>query len=143
VGGAAVLLASNKVKQKMKKFAAHMMDANEEDLEVGGGRVFVKGSPDRGLPIAEVVVAAHAATNLPPDTEPGLEAQAFFEPPNFSFPFGVHAAVVEVDSETGDIEIKSYVAVDDCGNIISPLLVRGQVHGGVAQGIGQAVYEEA
>jgi carbon-monoxide dehydrogenase large subunit len=142
VGGAAVLLATNKVKQKMKKFAAHLMDASEEDLEIGAGRVYVKGSPDRGMSVTEVAGAAYGAQNLPPDTEPGLEAQAYFEPPNFSFPFGVHAAVVEVDGDTGEIEIKKYVAVDDCGTVISPLLVDGQVHGGVAQGIGQALFEE-
>ncbi|MHB8575733.1 MAG: xanthine dehydrogenase family protein molybdopterin-binding subunit [Dehalococcoidia bacterium] len=142
VGGAAVLMAANKVKEKMKKFAAHMMDANEDDLEVGGGRVFVKGSPDRGVGMAELVGAAYGAMSLPPDTEPGLEAQAYFEPPNFSFPFGVHAAVVEVDAETGEIAITKYVAVDDCGTVISPLLVDGQIHGGVAQGIGQALFEE-
>jgi carbon-monoxide dehydrogenase large subunit len=142
VGGAAIYMSVQKVKEKMKRFAAHMMDANEADLEVGNGKISVKGSPDRSVPIGEVVAAAYNAFALPPDTEPGLEAVSYFEPPNFTFPFGVHAAVVEVDGDTGEIALKRYVAVDDCGRIISPLLVAGQVHGGVAQGVGQAFYEE-
>lgn len=142
VGGAAIVMSVNKVKEKMKRFAAHLMDANEADLEVSNGKVWVKGSPDSSIGFAEVVGAAYNATNLPPDTEPGLDATSYFEPPNFTFPFGAHVAVVEVDSSTGEVTIKRYVAVDDCGTIINPLLVDGQVHGGVAQGIGQALYEE-
>ncbi|HLZ71939.1 MAG TPA: molybdopterin cofactor-binding domain-containing protein [Dehalococcoidia bacterium] len=142
VGGAAILMSINKVKEKMKKFAANMMDANEDDLDVSGGRVWVKGSPEKGVSIGEVAAAAYFPAAFPPDTEPGLEATSYFEPPNFAFPFGVHAAVVEVDSDTGQIALKKYVAVDDCGVVISPLLVAGQVHGGVAQGVGQAFYED-
>jgi len=142
VGGAAIVMSVNKVKEKMKRFAAHLMDANEADLEVSNGKVWVKGSPDRSVGLAEIVGAAYNATNLPPETEPGLEATSYFEPPNFTFPFGVHIAVVEVDSTTGDVQLKRYIAVDDCGVVINPLLVDGQVHGGVAQGIGQALYEE-
>ena len=118
------------------------MDANEADLEVSNGKVWVKGSPDRSVGLTEIVGAAYNATNLPPETEPGLEATSYFEPPNFTFPFGVHIAVVEVDSTTGDVQLKRYIAVDDCGVVINPLLVDGQIHGGVAQGIGQALYEE-
>jgi carbon-monoxide dehydrogenase large subunit len=142
VGGAAIVMSVNKVKEKMKRFAAHLMDANEADLEVSNGKVWVKGSPDRSVGLAEIVGAAYNAINLPPETEPGLEATSYFEPPNFTFPFGVHIAVVEVDSATGDVQLKRYVAVDDCGVVINPLLVDGQIHGGVAQGIGQALYEE-
>ncbi len=142
VGGAAIVMSVNKVKEKMKRFAAHLMDANEADLEVSNGKVWVKGSPDSSIGLAEIVGAAYNATNLPPETEPGLEAFSYFEPPNFTFPFGVHIAVVEVDGATGEVAFKRYVAVDDCGTIINPLLVDGQIHGGVAQGIGQALFEE-
>jgi carbon-monoxide dehydrogenase large subunit len=142
VGGSALVMSVNKIKEKMKKFAAHLMDANEDDLEVSGGKVWVKGSPDRSMGIAEIVGAAYAPTTLPPGVEPGLEAVSYFEPSNFTFPFGVHACLVEVDAETGEVQLVKYVAVDDCGNVISPLLVDGQVHGGVAQGVGQALWEE-
>jgi aerobic carbon-monoxide dehydrogenase large subunit len=142
VGGAAVLKASIQVKDKMKKFAAHLMDASEDDLEFTDGRIGVAGSPDRSMAFAEVAGAALAAANLPPDTEPGLEATSYFEPPNFTFPFGTHAAVVEVSKDTGEVRIVRYVAVDDCGTVINPLLVEGQVHGGLAQGIAQALTEE-
>jgi len=142
VGGAAIVMSVNKVKEKMKRFAAHLMDANEADLEVGNAKVWVKGSPDKSVGLAEIVGAAYNATNLPPDTEPGLEAISYFEPGNFTFPYGVHIAVVEVDAETGHVQLKKYIAVDDCGTIINPMLVDGQVHGGVAQGVGQALYEE-
>jgi carbon-monoxide dehydrogenase large subunit len=142
VGGAAVMKAAIQVRDKAKRFAAHLMDASEGDLELVEGRVQVVGSPDRSMAWAEVVNAAYAAMNLPPDTEPGLEATTYFEPPNFTFPFGTHIAVVEVDKETGEVKLTRYVAVDDCGNIINPLLVEGQVHGGVVQGIAQALTEE-
>jgi carbon-monoxide dehydrogenase large subunit len=95
-----------------------------------------------GVTIQEIALAAHIAKDLPPDTEPGLSATYFFEPKNFTFPFGTHIAVVEVDRETGDIEFLRYIAVDDCGKVINPLLVDGQLHGGIVQSIGQAMYEE-
>lgn len=142
VGGAAVFNAAAEVQDKVKQIAAHMMDASEDDLELAGGRVQVKGSPDRAKPWAEVVNAAYAAIGLPEGMEPGLEAKSYFEPPNFTFPFGTHAAVVEIDRETGHVKLTRYVAVDDCGNIINPLLVEGQIHGGLAQGIAQALTEE-
>ncbi|MGH2585786.1 MAG: glyceraldehyde dehydrogenase subunit alpha, partial [Dehalococcoidia bacterium] len=142
VGGAAIIRAATQVKEKMKRFAAHAMDASEDDLEFANGRIGVRGSPDRAVAFAEVAAAAYNAVSLPPDTEPGLEASSFFEPPNFTYPFGTHAAVVEVDKETGQVKLTRYIAVDDCGTVINPLLVEGQVHGGLAQGIAQALTEE-
>jgi carbon-monoxide dehydrogenase large subunit len=100
-------------------------------------------SSGNSIPFAQVAAAAYVAKELPPNTEPGLVATRFWEPPNFTFPFGAHVVVTEVDRDTGQIEIRRYVAVDDCGKIINPLLVAGQVHGGVAQGLGQALWEEA
>lgn len=143
VGGGALMLSLGKIKDKAKKFAAHMMDAAEDDLEWDGGRIQVKGSPDRGLTIPEIAFASWNAVQLPPGLEPGLEATSFFEPQNFTFPFGTHICVVEVEKETGDVQLKRYIAVDDCGNVINPLIVDGQLHGGLAQGIGQALWEEA
>lgn len=143
VGGTAMLVAARKVKDKVAKIAAHLMEANPDDLVFESGKVSVAGSPDRFVTFAQVALTAHVAKNLPPDTEPGLEATYFFEPSNFTFPFGAHIAIVEVDLETGEVDIQRYVAVDDCGNIINPLLVAGQVHGGIAQGLGQALYEGA
>ena len=141
VGGAAVLKAAMEIRDKAKRIAAHMMDASEDDLELANGRFTVRGSPDRSTAWTEVVNMAYAAIGLPPEIEPGLEANSFFEPPNFTFPFGTHAAVVEVERDTGDIRLTRYVAVDDCGTVINPLLVEGQIHGGLAQGIAQALSE--
>ena len=104
------------------------------------GRFVANG---KSLGLADVAAAAYAATNLPEGMEPGLEATSFFDPPNFTWPFGTHVAVVEVDRETGKVSFRRYVAVDDCGNVINPMIVDGQVHGGIAQGIGQALYEAA
>ena len=143
VGGTAMLIAARKVKNKVAKFAAHLMEANPEDLVFENQKIFVEGSPDQAIDFATVALEAHVAKNLPPDTEPGLEATHFFEPENFTYPFGAHITVVEVDPDTGEIDIQRYVAVDDVGNIINPLLVAGQVHGGIAQGLGQALYEGA
>ncbi|MGD9894497.1 MAG: glyceraldehyde dehydrogenase subunit alpha [Dehalococcoidia bacterium] len=142
VGGAAVFNAAVEVREKVKQIAAHMMDASEDDLELSGGQIQVKGSPDRAKGWAEVVGAAYAAIGLPEGMEPGLEAKSYFEPPNFTFPFGTHAAVVEIDRDTGKVDLVRYVAVDDCGTVINPLLVDGQVHGGLVQGIAQALTEE-
>ncbi|MCZ6677729.1 MAG: xanthine dehydrogenase family protein molybdopterin-binding subunit [Candidatus Poribacteria bacterium] len=143
VGGTAMVVAAGQVKEKMAKIAAHLMEANPDDLVFENGQIFVGGSPDQAVEFATVAGEAHTAANLPPDTDPGLEATHFFEPSNFTFPFGAHVAVVEVDIDTGEIDIQRYVAVDDIGNIINPLLVNGQVHGGIAQGLGQALYEGA
>ena len=143
VGGAALMIATQQVKEKMAQIAAHMLEANADDLVFEDGNIFVQGSPDSAVTFADVAATAHVAVNLPPDVEPGLEATHFFEPSNFTYPFGAHISIVEVDPETGEIDLQRYVAVDDCGNIINPLLVDGQVHGGIAQGLGQALYEGA
>ena len=141
VGGMAVHKASKKVVDKARKLAAHVFEAAEEDVVFDQGHFYVKGSPDKRKAFGEIAFAAYGA-GLPEGMEQGLEAVAYFDPPNFVWPFGTHVAVVEVDAETGDVDLKRYIAVDDCGNIINPMIVDGQVHGGVAQGIAQALYEE-
>lgn len=141
VGGAAISCATDKVVAKAKKLAAHLLGTDETSLTFENGR-FVGAPDDKSVSIQEVALAAHVAHNIPEDFEPGLVATHFFEPKNFTFPFGTHVCVVEVDKETGDIKILRYVAVDDCGKQINPMLVQGQVHGGIAQGMAQALYEE-
>ena len=143
VGGAALAVAVRKVRDKAKVIAAHLLEAAVEDMEYEDGKFFVKGSPDQSKTIQEVSLMAHVAWNMPEGVEPGLEAATFYDPPNFVFPYGAHVAVVEVDVETGHVEITRYVALDDCGPQINPTIVEGQVHGGVVQGIGQALWEEA
>ena len=142
VGGTAMYKALLKVKEKLAAIAAHLAKASAKTMVFAGGRIYSKGNPKKGVSLLEAVQAAYVAKNLPKGVDPGLEATHFFEPSNFTFPFGTHICVVEVDTETGELEVVKYVAVDDCGNIINPLLVRGQVHGGIAQGLGQALYEE-
>jgi aerobic carbon-monoxide dehydrogenase large subunit len=141
VGGEAIVRAVEKVTDKIKKLIAHQLEAAPEDIELQDGKFAVKGSPDKGLTLAEVAGEAYIPENIPEGMEPGLEETAFYDPANFVFPFGAHACVVEVDAETGKIDIVRYVAVDDCGPAINPLLIDGQVHGGIAQAIGQALYE--
>ena len=143
VGGVAVAMACDKVIDKARKIAAHQLEANEDDLEFLGGTFSVKGSPDKAMPLAAIAFEAFTAHNLPDGLEPNLEAQVTYDPPNFSWPFGTHICVVEVDTETGAVEVLKYVAVDDCGNQVNPLIVDGQVHGGVIQGLAQALFEEA
>ena len=143
VGGVAVAGACDKVIDKAKLIAAHQLECSADDLEFAGGIFSVKGSPDRAVPIAALAFAAFTAHNLPDGLEPNLEAQYTYDPPNFSWPFGTHMAIVEIDVETGKIEVLKYVAVDDCGVQINPLIVEGQVHGGVIQGLAQALFEEA
>ncbi len=170
VGGTAVLIAIQKLKEKANKIAAHMLKVESSSIAFEGGRysrqaaaaaatgvsdpvVPVGEAPAGALPephtegkstltIQDVALAAHLARELPPDTEPGLSATYFFEPKNFTFPFGTHIVVVEIERETGDIKFLRYVAVDDCGKVINPMLVDGQLHGGIVQSIGQALYEE-
>ncbi len=170
VGGTAVLVAIQKLKEKANKIASHMLGADASRLAFEGGRYSVAAAsaaaagtsepvvpvgeapaaalpdpPAKGrdsLTIQEIALAAHLAKELPPDTEPGLSATYFFEPKNFTFPFGTHIATVEIDRETGDIKFQRYVAVDDCGKVINPMLVDGQVQGGIVQSIGQALFEE-
>ncbi|MGH9065341.1 MAG: xanthine dehydrogenase family protein molybdopterin-binding subunit [Acidimicrobiales bacterium] len=143
VGGTAVWLATDKVIQKARAIAAHQLEAAEEDLELSAGAFSVRGSPERSMALAAVAFEAFTAHNLPDGTEPTLEASVTWDPPNFTFPFGTHVAVVEVDEETGRVELAKYVAVDDCGHQVNPLIVEGQVHGGIAQGAAQALWEEA
>ncbi|GAB3275976.1 xanthine dehydrogenase family protein molybdopterin-binding subunit [Parasphingorhabdus pacifica] len=143
VGGVAVHLACDKVKAKAKKIAAHMLEASEEDLEFTGGSFAVAGTSSRAVTIKEVAGAAYLAADLPEGVEPGLAEEHFYDPPNFTYPFGTHVCVVEVDTQTGAVTIPSYYAVDDCGTVINPRIVDGQLHGGIAQGVGQALFEEA
>src|SRR2546427_91522 len=142
VGGPAVYLAAQDLKEKMKKIAAHLLEATPDKIEFGIGKLLVKGNSGRSINFKEVVTVAYNAVKLPRGMEPGLEATRFFEPSNFTFPFGTHVCVVEIDEETGEPRITKYVAVDDCGNVINPLLVEGQIHSGLVQGIGQALHEE-
>jgi carbon-monoxide dehydrogenase large subunit len=141
VGGIAVLNAARKVREKARRIAAHLLEAGEEDVEWRDGKFQVKGTPSRSKSFGEVALMANVAWNMPADTEPGLEASAFFDPSNFTYPFGTHIATVEVDPETGAVKVLRYLAVDDCGHQINPTIVQGQVHGGVAQGIGEALQE--
>ncbi len=143
VGGAAIAIAARRVRDKATKIAAHLLEASEGDLVFDQGRFYVRGSPDRARTIQEVTLQAYLAWNLPAGVEPSLEASAYYDPPNFTFPFGAHVAVVKVDAETGEVELRRYVAVDDCGRVINPLIVDGQVHGGLVQGIAQALWEGA
>ncbi len=143
VGGAALALAVRKIRDKAKVIAAHLLEASVEDMDYAEGKFFVKGSPDQAKTIQDVALMANVAWNMPEGVEPGLEATTFYDPPNFVFPYGSHLAVVEVDGETGQIELTQYTALDDCGPQINPVIVEGQVHGGVVQGIGQALWEEA
>ena len=142
VGGAALALAARKIRDKAKIIAAHLLEAAVEDMEYDDGNFFVKGAPDSGKSIQDIALMANVAWNMPEGVEAGLEATSFYDPPNFVFPYGAHLAVVEVDSETGHVDLKRYVAVDDCGPQINPMIVEGQVHGGIVQGIGQALWEE-
>ncbi|MGI8764777.1 MAG: xanthine dehydrogenase family protein molybdopterin-binding subunit [Ilumatobacteraceae bacterium] len=143
VGGVAVAMACDKVIDKARQIAAHQLEASEDDLTYENGAFAVAGSPDKSMPLAAIAFEAFTAHNLPDGLEPNLEAQVTYDPPNFSWPFGTHMCVVEVDTETGGVEVLKYVAVDDCGVQINPLIVEGQVHGGVIQGLAQALFEGA
>jgi carbon-monoxide dehydrogenase large subunit len=142
VGGAALHMAGTKVKGKMATFAAAMLEANEADLVFENGRIFVKGAPASGKSFAEVASFAYVPVPLPEGLEPGLSEEAFFEPSNNTYPFGCHITMVEIDRDTGEPKLLKVVAVDDAGHLINPLIVEGQIHGGLAQGIGQAMIEE-
>ncbi len=142
VGGVALYRAGEKIIAKARKIAAHQLECAEEDLDFAGGDFTVKGT-DKSVNIAGIGFAAWAAHDLPDDMEPGLTATHRYDPPNFSWPNGSHACVVEVDTETGKVDIVRYLAVDDCGVQINPNIVEGQLHGGIAQGIAEALYEEA
>lgn len=143
VGGGALKLAAVKVKEKARKLAAHLLEASDDDLEWHEGAFRVKGSPGQSKSFGELALMANVAWNMPAGMEPGLEATASFDPSNFVFPYGTHISTVEVDVETGETKILRYVCVDDCGPHINPMIVEGQVHGGVIQGIGEAMQEIA
>jgi aerobic carbon-monoxide dehydrogenase large subunit len=143
VGGEAVARAADKVQDKAKRICAAMLEAAPEDIELSGERFQVRGSPDKAMTLAEVAGAAYIPPQeLPTDIEPGLEETSFYDPENFVWPFGAHACIVEVDAETGKVDVIRYVAVDDCGRAINPKLIEGQVHGGVAHGLAQALFEQ-
>jgi carbon-monoxide dehydrogenase large subunit len=141
VGGSAILRAADAVQAQARRIAAVMLEAAPEDVVMEGGRYHVRGAPAKTLTLADIAAKAYGG-ELPPDIPSGLEATDFFRPPQLVYPFGAHVAVVEVDRDTGAVTVRDFVSVDDCGVRISPMLVRGQVHGGLAQGIAQALLEE-
>jgi aerobic carbon-monoxide dehydrogenase large subunit len=142
VGGSAVFNATQRLKDKMKQIASHMLEASPSDVELEDGKFSVAGSPQKAVSFAEVAAAANLSNTLAPGIEPGLETTVFFEPDACVFPFGTHICAVEVDKDTGEATLTRFVAVDDCGRQLNPMIVQGQVHGGIAQGVGQAMWEE-
>jgi len=143
VGGVAVAMATDQVIAKAKAIAAHQLECAEDDLELVDGELRVRGTPARSMTLQAVAFEAFSAHDLPDGMEPNLSAQVSYDPPNFVFPFGTHVAVVEVDEETGRVELRDYAAVDDCGPQVNPMIVEGQLHGGIVQGAAQALWEEA
>ena len=143
VGGAALAVAVRKIRDKAKVLAAHLLEASVDDMDYEDGKFFVKGSPDKAKTIQDIALMANVAWDMPEGMEAGLEASTFYDPPNFVFPYGAHLAVVEVDASTGHVELTGYTALDDCGPQINPVIVEGQVHGGIVQGVGQALWEGA
>jgi carbon-monoxide dehydrogenase large subunit len=142
VGGESIVRATDKIVDKAKKIAAHLLEASADDIEVADGQFRVKGSPDKGMPLSDISLTAYVPENIPEDMDPGLEEVNFFDPANFVFPFGAHACVVDVDVETGKTKVVRYVCVDDCGPAINPMIIDGQIHGGITHAIGQALYEQ-
>jgi len=143
VGGTAIKMSLDKIKEKGKRIAAHLLEASPKDIEYANGQFQVIGVPSKAIPFGAVALTAYIPHNYPEGLEPGLEETSFYDPSNFCFPFGAHACVVEVDPDTGKVKVLRYVAVDDVGNVINPMIVDGMVHGGVAQGVGQALWEGA
>jgi carbon-monoxide dehydrogenase large subunit len=143
VGTGAALKAAAKVKEKARKYAAHLLEASPEDIEIDGANYSVKGSPDKKKTIQEIAFALDLAFDAPEGMEPYLDETAYHDTPNCTFPFGTHIAIVEIDEETGVVDLVRYIAVDDVGNKINPMIVDGQLHGGIAQGVGQALWEGA
>jgi carbon-monoxide dehydrogenase large subunit len=142
VGTESIARAADKVVAKARTIVSHMLEAAPEDIVLEDGRFIVKGSPDKGMALAEISGVAHVQPELMPEgTEPGLEETSFYDPQNFVFPFGAHACIVDVEEDTGKVKVVRYVAIDDCGPAINPMIIDGQVHGGIAQAIGQALYE--
>ena len=142
VGGSAIMKSIEKIVEKGKKIAAHKLEASDDDIEFASGKFTVKGT-DKSLSFGDVALTAYVPHVYPKDLEPGLDFSSFYDPANFTYPFGCHIAVVEVDKETGKVSLKRFISVDDVGNIINPMIVDGQIHGGVVQGIGQALFEGA
>jgi carbon-monoxide dehydrogenase large subunit len=142
VGGTALRLAGAKVKAKMARFAAHLMEAREEEILFQDEAILVDGVPDSSIAFADVAAYAYVPTTLPPDTEPGLSDEAFWEPESMTFPFGCYIVQIEIDRDTGETALQRLFGVDDCGVVVNPLIVDGQIHGGLAQGIGPALLEE-
>lgn len=140
VGGSAIVKSIDKVLEKGAKIAAHKLEAAEEDLEYAGGKWTVKGT-DKSIGFGDIALTAYVPHDYPTGLEPGLDFSSFYDPANFTYPFGCHIAIVEVDAETGKVSLKRFIAVDDVGNVINPMIVDGQIHGGLAQGIGQALLE--
>jgi carbon-monoxide dehydrogenase large subunit len=145
VGGSALVKAARKIREKASKIAAHQLEAAEEDMvfDQDNGKIYVKGAPNQAKGFGEIALAAYTAHNLPAGLEPGLEETAFYDPANFTFPYSAHLAEVEIEADTGEVKITRYVAVDDVGNVINPLVVNGQIVGGIVQGVGQALMEQA
>ena len=143
VGSTAAIKAADKIKDKARRYAAHMLEASPEDIEIDGANYSVKGSPDKVKTFQEIAFALDLAFDAPEGMEPYLDETAYYDTPNCTWPFGTHIAVVEIDEETGSVELVRYVAVDDVGNKINPMIVDGQLHGGIAQGVGQALWEGA
>jgi len=141
IGGTAIVMCIDKIIAKARKLAAHLLDTKEKSVEFRGGKFFVKGKPKKALTWKQLAPEAYVAKNIPKNWEPGLEASSFFEPPNCTYPFGTHIVAVEVDRDTGEVRIVKYVTVNDCGYQVNPLLVEGQVQGGIAHSIGQALFE--
>jgi carbon-monoxide dehydrogenase large subunit len=138
--GAAAAMAARKIRDKAKKIAAHLLEVSEEDLEWEVGKFSVKGAPQKAVTTQDVAFAAY--TNHPQGMEAGLEAVHYYDPPNLTFPFGSYICVVDIDRGTGEVHVRRFVSVDDCGNIINPMIVRGQIHGGLTMGLAPALYEE-
>jgi len=141
VGGSAIIKSVDKILEKGAKIAAHKLEAAEEDLEYAEGKWTVKGT-DKSVSFGDVSLTAYVPHDYPEGLEPGLDFSSFYDPTNFTYPFGTHIAVVEVDADTGFVDLQRFIAVDDVGNIMNPMIVEGQIHGGVAQGVGQALLEE-
>ncbi|MFQ5745244.1 MAG: xanthine dehydrogenase family protein molybdopterin-binding subunit, partial [Acidobacteriota bacterium] len=143
VGGTALVKCLETVREKAKRIGAHLLEASHEDMVFEDGKLHPKGVPGKSLQFQEIIDAAYLADQLPPEIEPGLMATHFYEPPNFTYPFGAHLALVDIDRGTGQVNLRRYIAVDDCGRVINPMIVDGQIHGGIAQGVAQSLYEHA
>ncbi|HEY5003908.1 MAG TPA: molybdopterin cofactor-binding domain-containing protein, partial [Ktedonobacteraceae bacterium] len=141
VGGAALFNATQRLKEKMKLIASHILEASPSDVVLADGNFSIAGSPQKAVSFNDVAATANLSNTLAPGIEPGLETTVFFEPDACVFPFGTHVCAVEIDKETGEVKLTRFVAVDDCGRQLNPMIVQGQIHGGIAQGVGQALWE--